>query len=623
MAQQKKPRNIARWIRRVALILILLTVAGLLVFNFFNDSARSLSMTELNDKIRAGQVAEATFSRDSDVLEVKLKGDGGDPHSVSFPPGVGDKLYDDLKAGNVDTRTQGPSVWSVVTQIGKWLFWGLLVIVALNLITGINEYARKQKVQVGKVERPTTTFDDVQGQPEAVSTAQEIVDILNNPQRYREMGARLPAGAILYGPPGTGKTLLARAIAGQAGVPFYKVTGAELMSKWFGSSAQKIRKLYAEARQHPGGAIVFIDEGDSIGARRSDRTEGADQERNSALTQLLSELDGFERSKVPVFTIVATNKPKALDEALTRSGRFDIQLELGAPNVRGREAILRLYAAKMPLAEGVDLSHLAKQTIGSSGADLERLANEAALTAVRAKADKVELQHFLDALDTIQAGPKRKGLKVSEHDRRVTAYHEAGHTLAALMQPNMIDPVRVTIVPRAQSGGHTKFGQDEDQLALHKQQALAQLVSLMGGRAAEKILCGHENFTSGPSDDLKQATNLAEHMVCQWGMGTYNTSIPLQTWRQSPHAVEVERQVEQLLDDAELAAIELLLRHQKALEAMVETLLAEETIEAASLRPFADIDALTEAELAEVRGKYKPVIDSVRTQINGALAPVG
>jgi cell division protease FtsH len=416
---------------------------------------------------------------------------------------------------------------------------------------------------------------------------------------------------ILYGPPGTGKTLLGRAIAGEAGVPFFRVTGSNLFNKWLGGTAERIRNLYAKARSYSGGAIIFIDEGDAIGGSREARSQsGADSERNAALNQLLSELDGFDQSDV--FTIVATNRIDILDEAFTRAGRFDIQLFVGPPDIDGRVAILKEHTAAKPLAEDVDLRQIARETTGATGATLEGLANEAALTAGRVGAETITTEHFTEALATIEQGPQRKGATVNEDERMITAYHEAGHALAALLEEDMDNPVRVTIVPRGQSGGHTRIAPAEDRQYISKQRAKATLAWMMSGRAAEKIYCGADNFTSGASDDLQHATRLAEQMVCLWGMGTYNTSIPLKTWRQSPHAEQVEQQVEELLDQAEVAAISLLLKHLPALTEMVEQLLAQETIQGSALQRYGQATALDGAELDQVEAKYEPVRNSVR-----------
>lgn len=607
-----------RWLRRLLLPAVAIAIAAIVISNATVRKVHSMSLSDLDAQIRAGHVAEAVFNRDGTSVDITLKGDDT-LHAVTFPAQTAGWIYGQLHDGHVLFRTADVSALDIALGVGKWLFWTVVAILGLSALASLNQYARKQRVEDGAVERPGTRFGDVAGIPEAVARAEEIRDIIKNPDDYAEVGARLPSGAVLYGPPGTGKTLLARAIAGEAGLPFYKRSGSQLTNKWFGGSAEKIRKLYEKAAGHPGGAIVFIDEADAIGIERSNNEEGGDRERRSALTQLLDEIDGFGSRKV--FTLLATNQIDVLDPALIRPGRCDIMLEIGPPNIAGREAILKVHTRGKPLAKDINLREIAAQTTGAVGADLERLVNEAALVTKRAGAKRITNEHFCEAIETIEAGPRRKGLTISQAERRITAYHEAGHTLWAMFEDDIPDPVRVTIVPRGESGGHTRVAYDEDQLYVTVKQAKAQLAWMAAGRAAEKIACGPDNFTSGASSDLRQATRLAETMVCQWAMGSYNTSIPLSSWRMGPHAGTVEAQVEALLDDAEAAAIELLIRHMPALEAMVAELLEKETIGSGQLRRFSEMPPVTGDELAALRKRYQPVIDSVvREPREAALA---
>lgn len=623
MPQEKAPRRVSVGvkIRRFLVVGFLLAVVGSTVFSFINTTGNQMSLSALDDNLRAGRVTNATFSHDGDTAEIILAGDTR-THIVAFPESTADRLYDQFHAAHVDFTTEAQPLSSIAKDIGAWVFGLVAFLLVIAGIKRLREQSRQHRIEFWEVERPDTTFADVHGLPDEVGRAQEIVDMIKNPGNYTRIGAKLPRGALFSGDPGTGKTLLARAIAGEAGLPVYRVAGSELMDAYISRSAEKVRELYKAARSHPGGAIVVIDESDAIGARRTASHSGADKEHNAALTQLLTELDGFDRYNNTVFTILITNLPEALDDALVRPGRLDVQLEFGAPNVRGREATLRFYTRDTPLAGDVDFAALAKQTMGDTGADIELLVNEAALVASRAGAASVSHGHFSEALVTIQEGPQRKGVVVSDKDKRVGGYHEGGHALAAFFQQDMPDPIRVTIVPRAGSGGHTRVAFDEDQLYLHRKQALAQLVWAMAGRAAEKIVCGADNFTSGASDDLEKATKLATQMVCKWGMGTYSSSISLKTWHQGPYAGEVERQVEALLDDAEAAAIDLLLAHLPALEAIVALLLERETIEGAELNQIAEIAPLTEDELRRVREQCRAVIDSVqRTPARGELVP--
>lgn len=435
------------------------------------------------------------------------------------------------------------------------------------------------------VEQPTTTFADVAGQDEAVTDLQEMVEYMTDPERFMRLGAKPPKGALLVGPPGTGKTLLARAVAGEAGVPFYSVSGSDFIEKFVGVGAQRIRALFADARKHEGGAIIFIDEIDAIGRTRDTTGMGGNQEGENTLISLMTELDGFE-SRGNVIVLAATNRPDILDSAVTRPGRLDRKVQVSNPDRLGREKILGVHAQGKPIDELVDMTAIARRTPGMSGADMEAIVNEACMVAARRDLDSVDVECFDDAIATIVMGRARTSALIPEHDRINTAWHETGHALAAFLLPDADDPVQVTIVPRGHALGLTWMS-GNDEVSLTRAQAHARLVVAMAGRAGEEFYMGGE-FTSGASGDIKSATSLATHMASEWGM----TRLGMQL--RDPKSKEVQEVVAELMDEALDRARSLVMENGAFFTAMVETLLDEEN--------------LTHAQIAALFEVHSPVL---------------
>ena len=372
----------------------------------------------------------------------------------------------------------------------------------------------KARMHVGN--QPSVTFDDVAGADEAKEELQEVVEFLQFPERFEALGARVPRGVLLVGPPGTGKTLLARAVAGEAGVPFFNISGSEFVEMFVGVGASRVRDLFDQAKRNTP-CIVFIDEIDAVGRHRGAGLGGGHDEREQTLNQILVEMDGFETGS-NVIVLASTNRPDILDPALLRPGRFDRRVTLDNPDVKGREAILKVHVKGKPMATEIDLTAIAKQTPGFSGADLANLANEAAILAAREQRKSVEYQDFAESIDRVIAGPARKSRVISVSDKKVTAYHEAGHALVGHLLPNAEPVAKISIVSRGQMGGYTKSIPDEESFYMTLKQARGRLATLMGGRAAEETIFGEDEITTGSGNDIEQATQLARTIITRYGM---------------------------------------------------------------------------------------------------------
>jgi cell division protease FtsH len=448
----------------------------------------------------------------------------------------------------------------------------------------------KAKAKLMTENQNKVTFADVSGVEEAKDEVEEIIAFLKDPKKFTRLGGRIPKGVLMMGPPGTGKTLLARAIAGEAGVPFFSISGSDFVEMFVGVGASRVRDLFEQGKRHAP-CIIFIDEIDAVGRHRGAGLGGGHDEREQTLNQLLVEMDGFE-SNEGVIMIAATNRPDVLDPALLRPGRFDRRIVVPRPDVKGREGILRVHARRVPLGGDVELGVVARGTPGFSGADLESLVNEAALLAARKGKDLVEMRDFEEAKDKVLMGPERKSMVISEKEKRITAYHEAGHTLVARLVPGT-DPVhRVTIIPRGPTLGVTQQLPTEDRLNATKDWAEGRIAVLMGGRVAEELIFGH--LTTGAGSDLEHSSDLARKMVCSWGMS--EKLGPLTFGRKEEHVFlgrEISNQSQGYSDetariiDAEVKRVvmeqygrarQLLESHMDQLKALAEGLLTHETL---------------------------------------------
>ena len=470
----------------------------------------------------------------------------------------------------------------------------LLIIFLLLLFMGGGQGGRvlsfgRSKAKLQNKEMPTNTFVDVAGADEAVAELREIKDFLASPDKYKAIGAKIPKGVLLYGPPGTGKTLLARAVAGEAKVPFYSISGSEFVEMFVGVGASRVRDLFAQAKQNAP-AIVFVDEIDAVGRQRGAGLGGGNDEREQTLNQLLVEMDGFEANG-QVILIAATNRPDVLDPALLRPGRFDRQISVDRPDLKGRAAILAVHAKNKPVAKDVDLESYAKRTPGFTGADLANVLNEAALLAARQERKAIRNSDIDEAIDRVMAGPQKVSRLMTEEERRITAYHEGGHALVAHALPHT-DPVhKVTIMPRGRALGYTMVLPDEDRYAVTRNQMLDQLAYTMGGRAAEELI--FHDPTTGASNDIEKATNLARAMVTQYGMTQRLGAIKLGISDSQPFlgrdyghqrdysesiAAVVDSEIREMIENAHQEAFDILVANRETLDRLVEELLENETL---------------------------------------------
>ena len=494
------------------------------------------------------------------------------------------------KAWNVKVPTTS-FLASLFFSFAPILVIGFLILLFMGNAQGGNRIFSfgRSKAKMQNKENPQNTFADVAGADEAVAELREIKDFLADPKKYQDIGAKIPKGVLLYGPPGTGKTLLARAVAGEANVPFYSISGSEFVEMFVGVGASRVRDLFTQAKENAP-AIIFVDEIDAVGRQRGAGLGGGHDEREQTLNQLLVEMDGFEGNG-QVILIAATNRPDVLDPALLRPGRFDRQIPVDRPDLKGRTAILEVHAKGKPIAKSVDLSSFAKRTPGFTGADLANVLNEAALLTARENAKVITTAALDEAIDRVMAGPQRTTRLMTEEERRITAYHEGGHALVAHALPHT-DPVhKITIMPRGRALGYTMVLPDEDRYATTRNQMLDQLAYSLGGRAAEELI--FHDPTTGASNDIEKATNLARAMVTQYGMTEKIGAIKLGTSDSEPFlgrdyghqrdysenvAGIVDLEIHNLIENAHQEAFDILVANREILDSLVVELLERETL---------------------------------------------
>ncbi|MBM3674240.1 MAG: ATP-dependent metallopeptidase FtsH/Yme1/Tma family protein [Actinobacteria bacterium] len=585
--------------RRFILIGILAAlVVGFLAFRALDlgPSRETLDLTAFEDRLADGEVASVTlFDRDH-WIDGELR--DGTRYEVHFPEQYTDELTRKIRAAGVrdfDVDGQQQSAW--VDLLIRLLPVLLVVGVLFFFLSrsqgggpGVFGISRSRAKPIGK-DQPTVTFSDVAGLDEAVEELQEIKDFLADPERFERMGARIPKGVLLYGPPGTGKTLLAKAVAGEAAVPFFSISGSDFVEMFVGVGASRVRDLFDKAKT-AAPAIVFVDEIDAVGRHRGAGLGGGHDEREQTLNQLLVEMDGFD-AKAGVILLASTNRPDILDPALLRPGRFDRQIVVDRPDFEGRKKILEVHARNKAITEGVDLEVIARRTTGFTGADLANLMNEAALLAARRDLEHIGLPQLEEAIDRVVAGPERRSRLISPTERRVIAYHESGHALVSHALPDT-DPVhKVSIIPRGRALGYTLTLPTEDRFLVRRSELVNELAMLLGGRSAEELIFADP--TTGAQNDIERATTIARQMVTEFGMsdilgpmrfGTPKGEVFLgRDFNSMPDysekiAADIDAEVRGLIDRAHDAARGILTENRGALDALVEMLMVHETLEA-------------------------------------------
>ena len=602
----KKPTKpspqLARRILRGPLFWIIAALVAVSIFGQISTTGKEFTKVDtsviLNEISQNNVKSAIVIDRDQKIRVVLKDGElveGASKLETSYVAGQEQLIVELLTSNPPSTNwdVEVPSQSFIVSLLLSILPI-ILIIFLLLLFMGGGQGGRvlsfgRSRAKLQNKETPTNTFSDVAGADEAVAELREIKDFLASPDKYKAIGAKIPKGVLLYGPPGTGKTLLARAVAGEAKVPFYSISGSEFVEMFVGVGASRVRDLFAQAKQNAP-SIVFVDEIDAVGRQRGAGLGGGNDEREQTLNQLLVEMDGFEANG-QVILIAATNRPDVLDPALLRPGRFDRQISVDRPDLKGRAAILAVHAKNKPVAKDVDLTSYAKRTPGFTGADLANVLNEAALLAAREERKAIRNSDLDEAIDRVMAGPQKVSRLMTEEERRITAYHEGGHALVAHALPHT-DPVhKVTIMPRGRALGYTMVLPDEDRYAVTRNQMLDQLAYTMGGRAAEELI--FHDPTTGASNDIEKATNLARAMVTQYGMTQKLGAIKLGISDSQPFlgrdyghqrdysenvAAIVDSEIREMIENAHQEAFDVLVANRETLDRLVEELLENETL---------------------------------------------
>ncbi len=589
-------KNMLIW---AAVALILMSI-----FNHFGSSAYQttsrLDYSKFIDEVREGQVSRVNIEG-STIRGVYVSGEAFTTYNPGDPGLMGDLLQN-----RVTVSSQPPEKQSLLMQIfiswfpmllliAIWIFFMRSMGGGLGGKGGPMSFG-KSKARMLSEDQVKINFDDVAGADEAKEEVSELVDFLRDPEKYQNLGGKIPRGVLMVGPPGTGKTLLAKAIAGEAKVPFFTISGSDFVEMFVGVGASRVRDMFEQAKAHAP-CIIFIDEIDAVGRSRGAGMGGGNDEREQTLNQMLVEMDGFEGNE-GIIVIAATNRPDVLDPALLRPGRFDRQVTVGLPDVRGREQILKVHMRKVPVADDVQPALIARGTPGFSGADLANLVNEAALFAARLGERLVTQNHFERAKDKILMGVERKSMVMSEAEKRLTAYHEAGHAIIGYLVPEH-DPVyKVSIIPRGRALGVTMYLPEEDSWSYSKRKLESQLSSLYGGRIAEEMVFGADAVTTGASNDIERATKLARSMVTKWGLSDklgpllyeeeehngFLGSSSRMTMVSAETSKLIDAEIRRVIDENYERAKQILVTHRDKLEKMAEALMLYETIDAEQIK---------------------------------------
>ena len=637
------------------LLIIVAAVTGFQYFFAGNGVGQSqqINYTELVKEIKNDNVKTISYQPNGSVIEIagtynKAKESKDDTGIQFFTPSVQkvsrftsvilpsditvnelQKLAADHKAEITINRESSSGMWiTILTSIVPFVIVMFFFFSMMNQgggggARGAMNFGRN-KARAANKEDIKVRFSDVAGAEEEKQELVEVVEFLKDPKRFTKLGARIPAGVLLEGPPGTGKTLLAKAVAGEAGVPFFSISGSDFVEMFVGVGASRVRSLFEDAKK-AAPAIIFIDEIDAVGRQRGVGLGGGNDEREQTLNQLLIEMDGFEGNE-GIIVIAATNRSDVLDPALLRPGRFDRKVLVGRPDVKGREAILRVHAKNKPLAQDVDLKLVAQQTPGFVGADLENVLNEAALVAARRNKKVIDAADIDEAEDRVIAGPSKKDRTISQKEREMVAYHEAGHTIVGLVLSNARVVHKVTIVPRGRAGGYMIALPKEDQMLLSKEDMKEQLAGLMGGRVAEEIIFNSQ--TTGASNDFEQATQMARAMVTEYGMSEKLGPVQYEGnhamfGAQSPQkmisertAYEIDEEVRSLLNEARNKAAEIIQGNRETHKLIAEALLKYETLDSVQIKSLYETGKMPENSEHELEEEAKPLsYDEIKSKL--------
>ena len=592
-----KSKKIWKSLLNIILTLIILLISAIIIYFIYKNNSENnseetkLAYTDLVKEIQAGNVEKIEMTTGSMTLKVKMKDVEKEKTTIIPSIQVFSELVQQkvLEENNIQLETKTPSILS---QIPSYLFSILptIIMVALFImIFKMQGLGDKGEVYDDTERKTKITFDDIAGLDEEKEELKEIVEFLKKPKKFAEMGAKIPKGVLLYGKPGTGKTLIAKAIAGEADVPFISMSGSEFIEMFAGLGASRVRKLFDKARKLSP-CIVFIDEIDAIGSRRTSNS-GAESENNQTLNQLLVEMDGFSTEET-IIVLAATNRPEMLDKALLRPGRFDRQVTIPAPDLNGREAILKIHAKDKKLAEDVSLYNIAEDTAGFTGAELANILNEAAIIATKKEHDAITNSDLDEAVKKVTVGLEKTSRKISDKDKKLTAYHEAGHAIVSQFLPTQTAVKEVSIIPRGMAGGYTMYKSDEDKYYISKTEMQEKLIALLGGRAAEKLIL--DDISTGASNDLEVATQIARDMITVYGM---SDTIGTISFKDSDGQMDYQmfgedmqdaigKEVKRLIDTAYNDAQQILKQNVETLHAIAKELIVKEKINEQEFNKF-------------------------------------
>ena len=594
----KGGNDLKNGIKTLAVWLIIGVILIVGVTAIYDNSDRKFTYSELVSKIDAGQVSTIDINADGYSAMVEFN-DGTSQKKVNIPDlkSFMDNVQEPMKEGKITVEQESQSVWvtifSVIAPLGLLIIFLIFWFISMGGRQSGNKtmsFGKSRARVVNQDDKNKITFNDVAGVDEEKQELQEIVDFLKNPKKFTDMGARIPKGVLLVGHPGTGKTLLAKAVAGEAGVPFFIISGSDFVEMFVGVGASRVRDLFEQAKKNAP-CIIFIDEIDAVGRQRGAGLGGGHDEREQTLNQLLVEMDGFALNE-GVIVMAATNRPDVLDKALLRPGRFDRQIVVSQPDVKAREQILEVHARKKRLAADVDLRIIAKNTSGFSGADLENVLNEAALLAARNNETEITMKNVEDAMVKVTMGPEKKSRVRSEKENKLVAYHEAGHAVVSRFLPTQDAVHQISIVPRGMAGGYTMYRPNEDKSFMSKGEMQENIISLLGGRVAEKLIL--DDISTGASNDIERATKIARAMVTQYGMSDRIGPMTLGVGQEEVFlgrdlaqskeyseetASVIDEEVKSIIDTAYKTAEEILRRNIDKLHAVAGVLLEKEKID--------------------------------------------